>query len=372
MKLLVIDESYPHEKNLPGDMFVHVRLKKYAVRHSVQVISLLGDRQSLSYEGIPIEVIPSQDEVVEEIKKIKPDVILIHFFQSWMLSKIIKVTKIPIVVWVHGYEATGWYRRLFNFKRFDRLFLISIYQNMLQQFYFRKLIQHSNKNKKTSLIFVSNWLKKTVEVDTLAFVKNGSVIPNPIDTQFFMYRKKEKEVQRKVLIIRSFESKKYANDQSVEAILKLSKHPAFHEWEFTIVGNGRLFDSLTAPLKNFKNVKITKAFVNQEKIKALHGEHGIFLCPTRQDSHGVSMCEAMSSGLVPVTSNNSAIPESVIHDVSGLLTDDADEIAQQLLRLSHDDELFQKLSMGAAKSIRDKYSFEDIIQKELNVIEKHD
>ena len=42
--------------------------------------------------------------------------------------------------------------------------------------------------------------------------------------------------------------------------------------------------------------------------------NGIFICPTRQDAQGVSMCEAMSSGLVPITLYNTAIPECLPND----------------------------------------------------------
>lgn len=36
---------------------------------------------------------------------------------------------------------------------------------------------------------------------------------------------------------------------------------------------------------------------------------GVMLIPTRQDAQGVSMCEAICSGLVVVTSDNTANPE---------------------------------------------------------------
>jgi glycosyltransferase involved in cell wall biosynthesis len=212
-------------------------------------------------------------------------------------------------------------------------------------------------------------MRKITETDTLSKIKNYSIIPNPIDTELFSYNEKPVELRKKVLLLRSFDSRKYANDISVEAILLLSKKDFFKEFSFTIIGKGNLFESTLAPITHLSNVTIKKGGVRQVLIPELHREHGIFLCPTRQDAQGVSMCEAMSSGLVPITSNNTAIPEYVEDGKTGILTNSPQEVADAMEDLLLNPDKFQSVSAGAARSMRELCDIETISKKELTLIE---
>jgi glycosyltransferase involved in cell wall biosynthesis len=330
MRLLILDQNYPHLDNLMGDVFVHVRAKEYAKYHEVKVFSYFQEPSFIEYEGISLQRFDNVDALAEAVKAYNADKILIHFYQSWMLDKIILKVNVPVIIWVHLFEAIGWYRRLFNFTLYSPVLLNYIFKNIKQQYHFRKLVKYANKSNKVRLVFVSDWIRRVAEKDTLTTIKNYDVIPNPIDIELFQYQKKESEHRKKVLLLRSFDSRKYANDISVKAILKLSEKAVFHQFSFTIIGKGDLFDSTLEPIKGLPNVHITRGAVRQAMIPELHKQHGIFLCPTRQDSHGVSMCEAMSSGLVPVTSDNSAIPEYVDNNKSVILTTSPQLIADAL------------------------------------------
>jgi glycosyltransferase involved in cell wall biosynthesis len=117
-------------------------------------------------------------------------------------------------------------------------------------------------------------------------------------------------------------------------------------------------------------VNITKGFLDQSDIAVLHKEHGVFLSPTRFDSQGVSMCEAMSSGLVPVTTNVAAIPEFVDHGKTGLLAPPEDylALANWIERLYFNSELFERLSENASSEIRRLCSEDVAIKSELDLI----
>ena len=69
-----------------------------------------------------------------------------------------------------------------------------------------------------------------------------SIIHNMIDTEKFRYVKKTPELRKKVLTIKPFANKKYANDLTTKGILELSKRPCFQDMEFAIYGRGELFD----------------------------------------------------------------------------------------------------------------------------------
>jgi glycosyltransferase involved in cell wall biosynthesis len=355
---------------LPGSMFVHVRVKKYREHHDVQVISLGRERTSLVYEGVPVEICANPEQVLAVLAKGCFDRLIIHFFQPWMLDSVVRKMTSPILIWVHAYEGLGWYRRLFDAKIFTKNFALGVFLNSKQQLNFRRLIHLSNESRRIRFVFVSKWAKKTVQRDTMSGIQNATIIPNPIDTEVFGYKPRPAEFRFRVLLFRSFKMRKYANDISAKAILRLSKTTVFPSFHFTILGHGRLFSSTVECLRGLSNVHLSEGVLpTHTDVAKLHNAHGVFLCPTREDAQGVSMCEAMASGLVPITSNNSAIPEFVRHGESGLLTRNARQIAEALETLAREPGLFEKLSKGAAESIRAKCALRDVIDRELELIE---
>lgn len=368
-RVMILDSDYPSQDNLYGDVFVHTRAKAYQKSIIVQVVSFFNSKPDYEYEGISVKHALGLDELFVLYKNFKPDAIFIHFYNR-KLFQFINEIDVPVVIWVHGYEALGWYRRLFNYTLYEIIRNIHsiIIPNIRQMVGFRNLIMFSNKNKRVRFVFVSKWMKKVAEVDSFNKIENYSVIPNPINTQLFDFHVKDVEQRKKILIIRSFSSNKYANDISVNAILILSKMPFFSELKFSIYGKGRYFKTLTNPLKPFDNVLLNETFLDNSAIPNIHKQYGVFLCPTRQDAQGVSMCEAMSSGLVPITSNCTAIPEFVQANKSGFLTSSAKEVAASIVKLYNEPLLFESMSKAASIYVNKKCSFDKTIEKELSIL----
>jgi glycosyltransferase involved in cell wall biosynthesis len=170
-------------------------------------------------------------------------------------------------------------------------------------------------------------------------------------------------------MIRPFNSKKYGTDLVTEALLILKEDPLFESLNFTIFGKDAEKSKLFKYFKNNNNVTIKGNFIDQKSIKELHDQNGIFLAISRQDAQGVSMCEAMSSGLVIISSNNTAIPEFIPDYQGGLLSDNSpQDIANKIVEIVENTELFLKLSKQGSEFIRQKVGFESIINQELTVI----
>jgi glycosyltransferase involved in cell wall biosynthesis len=298
--------------------------------------------------------------------------ILLFHFAIRSITRILLSLKlsIPIVVWVHGYEALHWKRRMFFFNLFTLPKLLGYAMvNTLQRRAFKHFVDHYVGSLR--LIFVSEWMKSVCVEDTGIDTHRIEtlIIPNVIDTDRFEYLPKPVEQRLMVLSIRPYANRKYANDLSVAAVIKLSKMPQFKDFTFTFYGNGRLFKSTTKPLRSFPNVSIHREFLNHEAMARVHKAHGVMLIPTRQDSQGVSMGEAMSSGLVPITSLNTAIPEFV--DAScGFLTTSVDEMVQALLTLHANEQEFRVLSAAAASRVRMQCNKATIVAAELAAIQK--
>ena len=132
MRILVLDANYPHAQNLAGDVFVHVRVKRYIeLGHHVRVVVFFSEMSDYVFDGVEVSCVPNLESLRELIRQANADVIAVHFFQGWMLKKILIPATAPVVVWVHGTEALMWYRRLFNFA-LTREFLDYVRFNLIQ------------------------------------------------------------------------------------------------------------------------------------------------------------------------------------------------------------------------------------------------
>jgi len=371
MKLLILDDGYPSNELIYGDVFVHVRVKEYIKIHECLVASFLH-KADYVYEGVCVKALKNIEQFKELIESYNPDLILMHFAMRDVIQEVVLKSTRRFIIWVHGYEVIGWYRRLFNLEIRDlhpKKFIYLIYFNILQRREFRKVIKESNRSGRIHFVFVSKWMSTIASRDTLfSKIDNFSVIPNPIDDKLFKYSDKAPELRKRILLIRTFETKKYANDIAFKAIRLLSRYPLFNDLKFTIYGKGKYFIPLTNKIKMYPNIELYNHFIPQKEIPASHATAGIFLCPTRQDSHGVSMCEAMCSGLVPVTSNNSAIPEYVENGVDGFTTMNAREIADRIKYLYENPSAFLEMSKKAASDIREKASIKKVVEAELELI----
>jgi N-acetyl sugar amidotransferase len=372
MKVVVISSDYPSPEFLYGDVFVHTRLKEYAKLIDVKVIGYnqtLSATREFEYEGISVFITNILSQFSESIKAFNPDVIVGHFIQYTFIDLLIDLQK-PLIVFVHGYDALSWKRRLMNYASLsDSRYLWSyLRSNQKQLRAMKKLAALGNKTSNIHFVFVSHWLKKAVEQDWQMMLKNSHIIPNGINTKLFSYNQKESEKRKKILHLRSFKARNYANDIAIDAILLLSTKDFFSDLEFSIYGEGYLFKRLTSKIEHFENVKLYNFFIENSAIPAIHQDHGIFLSPSRLDTQGVSMCEAMSSGLVPITSPIGGIPEYAENGVSSFQVNTPEEVAEKIELLYRNPELFSEMSVQASKAIAQKCPVQETIVKEIELI----
>lgn len=378
---LLIANAYPSDKALYRNGFLHRRVKAYQKHGERVTVFYLHPPVSEAYfyehDGVTVHV-GSSEHLEAHLVHSSYSKFLVHFASPDMIMPIKRVApKTPILVWIHGFEAEAWHRRWFNF--IDSGAEIRAAVNKKTEYYnvqldFMRWL-YTTKDLDLSFVHVSKWFKENVvEPDAGCLTQNSHIIPNLIDDHLFSYSQKPDGHRLKVLSIRPYASMKYANDLTVEAILSMSKRPHFEEFQFSIFGEGRLFEQTLEPLRRFRNVEIRNTFLTPDQIAAEHHKHGVFLAPTRFDSQGVSMCEAMSSGLVPISTDVSAISEFVTHRRSGLLAkaEDAEGLAHWLDRLYFDSELFAALSRSASSDIRSQCGESVTITSELELMRARD
>jgi len=373
MRIIVVSADYPGPDLIYGDQFVHARVKQYVSYCEVKVLgynaSLQEDRIFV-YEGVDVQITSNLDLFKARVCEFDPDVIAGHFIPEDLIPTLLSLRK-PLVIFVHGYEALSWKRRLMNYRTpGDLRYLLPYYRkNVKQVAAMKKLARRSNEGDSIHFVFISNWLKSAVESDWKMTLKNSHVIPNGIDVKLFQYDKKSAESRKKILLLRSFKAWNYANDIAIDAIVLLSKKPFFSDLEFSVFGEGFLFSRLTEKIKHFSNVRLNNFFVENSSIPAIHAQYGIFLCPTRLDTQGVSMCEAMASGLVPVTSPIGGIPEFSTNGLSSFQVGTPEQVADRIEYLYNHPEDFLRMSEQARMEILGKINLNDTVIKELKLFQ---
>lgn len=370
-KYILVTNQYPSYQDLYRYGFVHSRLLAYkALGISVDVFRLRNDEVVSYHEFQNIDCITGSSDALEKLLSTnRYEAVLVHFLSqdTWsVLSKYIG--RLRVIVWVHGAEIQPWHRRNFNYNTEAERKTARLHSDKRISFW-RGLLK--SMHPRLHLVFVSKYLAEEVMCDLDVRLPNNSfsVIHNPIDTDLFRYRKKPHDQRFKILSIRSFASRIYANDLLASAIFKLSQADFFDKLEFRIIGDGWLFEEIIAPLRIFDNVLLERRFLVREEISDLHRDYGIFLCPSRGETQGVSRDEAMSSGLVPVTTNVAAIPEFVDQSC-GYLADpeDAESIARAVAELVENPDLFAAKSCAAAERVRLQSRSQAIIDAELSLI----
>ena len=370
--ILCVTDAYPSYTDIYKYGFVQSRLTDYA-RNGVDVDLCISsaNRSGLSYREYEGQEVCELDSarLAALLAENRYQTILVHFLTPYlwtMLRECPATTR--ILVWIHGSEIQPWWRRLFDYETDAELETAKVRSDARQRFWHSVFAQFPPN---LHLVIVSQAFADEIMEDYDVHLSRDqySVIHNPIDTTLFEYHEKDPAQRNRILSIRPFASAKYANDLSVAAILALQGEPWFDELQFTVVGEGRLFSQVTAPIANLPNVTLREEFLNHREIAELHRAHGVLLTPTRCDAQGVSRDEAMSSGLVPLTSDVPAIHEFV-SQAEGFIAplEDFNGLADGIRRLHDDPDLFCAMSKAAAQRVRRQTSEAIVTAAEIGLI----
>lgn len=367
----ILTTSYPMGERAYGGGFIRDRAMQYAkYGKSVNVIVIksgVDGPEIMNDAGI--QVLSTPRERLTELLRLKGGRRLtLHSPDAAILYAAIKVyAEDKVTVFLHGYETRRYERLIENYdpaaiaRQAFRLEPINLIRLSLA----RRMFSTSGIN----IIFVSNYLKKMAIEDVRQTPLKSYVVPNSVNLSIFHAEEKRVEQRFSLLAIRSFERANYAGDLIVKTLLCLSKAPEFSQMSCHLQGFGVNYDDLISPLKGFSNITFGDLVLSQKEIVELHKTAGIFLCPSRHDTQGVSICEAMASGLVGVSSIEGGIPE-ILGDRGALLIGERnpEKLANACLSLMRDPEAFKKRSMAGQEHIRKVCGAGETIERELKII----
>lgn len=356
------------------DPFIHSRVKKYNEKGLlVDVVSFFEDKKEIDdYYLDDIHIIEiGKADLLLLLRNKHYSEILIHFmnYRIASLFVIAKSTDIPMIIWSHGYESLPWYRTWFQYsveelERKKAYFL----ENDIEK---RKFLRRWFNKENVKWIFVSNWHCHRVKNWVGFLPSEYYIIHNFIDEDYYNIPFPDTNKIWNILSIKSHMSNVYANDVVAKAIIELSHRNVFKKLCITLYGFGELFDDNFKDLiaLNFSNVKIIKKKLTSEEMKFIVRDNGIFLSPTRYDSHGVTVAEMMAAGRAVITSSIPVMLE--LYDESSVSFCEGDNpysLADEIEYLINNQDEFISKCQNAREIIKKQCGYAATVEKELMLI----
>lgn len=372
---LIICPGYPSDSNQYLFGFIHSRVREYFKNKfltDIAIVSSDNTTQFYEYEGVNVAGITYM-QLRELLQRKKYKRIIIHYFKD-EYNQILSATDLSytkVYIFAHGGDLI--YRDL-NYLSTPYFKNIPHITNEQEIQYQKKdeIIKKYNNNPNVKFIFGTQWAKDRSEKTNNINYNNYDIIPNVINENIFVYKKKNSELRKRIVIIRKFDNiKTYGIDTSVRVIMELSKKSFFKELQFDIYGDGEYHEELLQPIKHFDNVNIYKRFLNHNEISKVHQENGIALFTTRYETQGISALEAALSGLVVLTSNITAVPEVFSDNIDCLFEpENYKDFAKKITEIYENPTLFTNLSEKMHDEALKKYNLKNTINKELTLFRK--
>lgn len=360
MRIAVLAPGYPSDAVPYNYAFVHARCQLYAARDEIVAAFALGTTDAYELDGVSVTV-AARDPLRRAIQEFRPDVLAIHA-PNFRTIPIARSLRCPQVSWVHGHEA------LFNLSsveygrtRMQRAakWAKVIPRNLVQLATLRRFLTAQSR-----IVFVSRWIHHAAERHTLQRYPNALVIPNPVDTDLFTYRLDTANRCRGITA-RSLSSTKYGIDVAIRAFTGNDGAT------LDIVGRGSLETRYRRLINRLgANARLLTNWFPHRDMPDLFADYGFFVAPSRAETQGVTMCEAMACGLPVIASRVGGIPEYVSHDVEGLLVPPNDPAALRAAvdRLISDPKRYEALSLAARRRVETQCSHTVVAEQELSLL----
>ena len=199
-------------------------------------------------------------------------------------------------------------------------------------------------------------------------VSHAKVIYWGVDINQFQYRRSSTSDFRRILYIGQLSPHKGVHT-AIEAIELLLKKNKAKRIELTIAG-GTIFPEYEEHLKNLvstfgleRKVRFT-GFILREHLPKIYQSHDILIFPSIWDEpFGITLLEAMASGLSIVATANGGSAEILKNEVNSLVfpKEDAHECANNLLKLIENQDLNEKIRLSGRQMVEDKFRIERTI-----------
>jgi len=361
LQITVLTGRYPSENSPYSHMFVHTRNVEYVAKGH-QVTVLVPSTVSSEYEIDGVKVILANVFTLGKYLH-NADRLMIHLLlhrvdkdmDAGYLYDIIIKDRLPTVFFIHGVESqTIWNSRREDIKWHNPWTIARwLYRDCyLIKKMIKTLRQFNQAGFPCKFVTPSKWmLDESMRHTGIDLTEKSLVIPNGIDTQHFKFDDHWKNRHQLLSIRPLFYRGKYAVDLLLEAASKQS-----NDFSLSLYGRGddeKLIREVANNTIKSLNFNLKPEFINHQDIPGIHSKHGVYLAVTRMDAQGVSMCEAMASGLPTISFDTCAISEFIEHNKTGLLADsyNTEQFSEHINELIENRDLFDLIATNARSAM---------------------
>ena len=349
----------------------HVNRFRYApaaweiLTHEEGAPSKMASKPWLQLLAIPY-IINGFFQCIRICRKWRPDVIHAHwpFPHAYIALGAAKLFKIPLVLNFHGAELLlirkkKWVKPLLKFAIGQAQ---AIFAN--SSFTAGKIKALRNVNVEWSPYGTTLEDNKDESGVILSETKNPvTIVPHPVNGKF------------KILFVG-----RHIERKGICYLIEAAKHLPRDKFEIRIVGVGDLTEQLKqqAAAVNDGAEIIFTGKLSPEDLANEYKTANVFTLPAIVDHKGdteglgVVLIEAMELGLPIVASNVGGIPDVVVDGESGILVPEKDPVAlaDAFKCLEADPTLIQKLLAGARKRIEECFTWDGIIERQIEVYKR--
>lgn len=200
-------------------------------------------------------------------------------------------------------------------------------------------------------------------------VSDAKVVGWGVDVHRFPYKKFSHNPKRLLYVGQVLEHK--GIHTAVRALKVLVQRYRYKSLALTIAG-GSLVPEYEASIRGLvsalglsDNVCFA-GFVPHEYIAGVYQEHDILIFPSVWDEpFGITLLEAMSSGLAVVGTATGGSAEILENEVNALVfpEEDAEACACQILRLVDDPDLFERIRQNGSRLVEERFNLEDTLDQ---------
>jgi len=150
---------------------------------------------------------------------------------------------------------------------------------------------------------------------------------------------------------------------------KVSK--IFKDMTLTLIGEGSRLEQYKASVADFglkDRVEFTGWLSNRE-IQKLVAQSNLGLFPSRIESFGLSVVEAMAAGLPIVAASGGAIPENIKEGVTGILVpvNNADALTKAIISALENPQRAESLAKAAKMEVQKKFIWDKTADSVINL-----
>lgn len=285
-------------------------------------------------------------------------------WKIFFFSSQIKLKKCDIVLYCSGY-----------FVNFNNTKKILIFQNILPfvkrgfKNFILKYLYKCSYLFSDGVIFLSN---NSRDIIFDQFKKNKyEVIPHGVDTRYFNKKSKNFDYKKEeVKLIYVSTICDYKNQVNLLKALSINIKKGY-ELKLTLVGKidksyKDFFFKFLRNLKLNKKVEL-KGHLNKEEIIKLINENHIVVFPSKYETFGLSLLEAMAASKYIICSNQSAMPEIVKENALFFDPEDPVSIATCLEEMLINFDCYKHMSTGSFKEAQG-YTWKNSSQKTFEFI----